>query len=74
MTPRTCLFIRRMEADPKMHRQIEEAVTAFMGEVVQMVHRLDANCPPLPKVEEAADEFAGLGLDEADLDYIYKEK
>ena len=24
--------------------------------------------------EEAADEFAGLGLDEADLDYIYKEK
>jgi hypothetical protein len=64
-----------MEADPKLHRQIEEAVTTFMAEVVQMVHRLDVNCPELPKVEEAADEFAGLGagLGDEELDMIFKE-
>jgi hypothetical protein len=40
-----------------------------------MVHRLDVNCPELPKVEEAQDEFAGLGagLDDKDLDQIWKE-
>jgi exodeoxyribonuclease (lambda-induced) len=75
MTPRTCLFIRRMEADPKLHRQIEEAVTTFMAEVVQLVRKLDANCPELPKEPETADEFAGLGagLDDKDLDQIWKE-
>ena len=70
------LYIRRLNADPLYHRRMEEAVTTFMGEVAQLVRKLDAACPELPKVEEAADEFAGLGagLGDEELDQIWKEK
>ena len=73
MTQRASLFIVRAYADLAMHRAMESAATTFMGEVAALVHKLDANCPELPRVEEAQDEFAGLGLDDKDLDQIWKE-
>jgi hypothetical protein len=73
MPLKASLFIVRAYADVAMHRAMEAAATTFMGEVAALAYKLDANCPELPKVEEAADEFAGLGLDDKDLDQIWKE-
>ena len=76
MPLKAILFVVRAVADNPYHRVMEDAVTTFMGEVAALVLKLDANCPELPKVEEAQDEFAGLGagLDDKDLDQIWKEK
>jgi hypothetical protein len=64
-----------MEADRQYHRAMEEAVTTFMGEVAQLVRKLDAACPELPPEPAQADEFAGLGagLGDEELDQIWKE-
>lgn len=64
------MFRKRLDASPEMHAQIEEAATATMEHVIELIQMLREKYPHIDRPQAPAEDIGEMGITDADIESV----